>query len=233
MRSEDADKPGESEPARVGDGREHHARQGGDPAARPGISIATRRTILILGALAAIGAGAAYAVHRYSAFPPDDVPEGAYLRIASSLSRGDVRAVFPYLEDEAQHACFTIWHYRKDTSDLVDRTYPEPERTRLLDEYKVHASATDGSDIWVDLAGKRGYVTRLRKDLSGIAKVEISGERATVETARGTRYAFRKRSNGMWGLALFTADLAADAERAARDFDVVKRAAADYERATH
>ena len=44
--------------------------------------------------------------------------------------------------------------------------------------------------------------------MSGIAKVEIAGDRATVETARGTRYAFRRRENGIWGLTLFTAPLA-------------------------
>jgi hypothetical protein len=32
----------------------------------------------------------------------------------------------------------------------------------------------------------------------------------------------------MWGTTLFTAELVAEAERAARDFDVVERAAADY-----
>jgi hypothetical protein len=60
--------------------------------------------------------------------------------------------------------------------------------------------------------------------------VETRGERATVETARGTRYPFRRRpENGIWGLTLFTATLAAEAERAARDFALIERAADDYE----
>jgi hypothetical protein len=62
-------------------------------------------------------------------------------------------------------------------------------------------------------------------------RVEIAGERATVETARGTRYAFRRRENGIWGLTTFTAELVADAEKAARDYEMVTRAARDYERA--
>jgi hypothetical protein len=49
-------------------------------------------------------------------------------------------------------------------------------------------------------------------------------------TARGTRDGFRRRENGIWGLTLFTADLVAEAERAARDAEVVEKAAADYER---
>jgi hypothetical protein len=59
--------------------------------------------------------------------------------------------------------------------------------------------------------------------------VEIQGERATVVTARGTRYAFRRRENGIWGLTMFTAELSAEAERASRDLEVVDAAAKDYE----
>ena len=77
----------------------------------------------------------------------------------------------------------------------------------------------------------RGWIKRLRKDLSGVQRVEMSGERATIETARGTRYAFRRRDNGIWGLTTFTAELVAEAEKAARDFEMVQRAADDYERA--
>ena len=77
---------------------------------------------------------------------------------------------------------------------------------------------------------KRGWITRLRRDVSGIGKVESAGDRATIETARGTRYPFRRRENGIWGLSMFTAELVAEAERAARDWDVVEKAALDYER---
>ena len=61
--------------------------------------------------------------------------------------------------------------------------------------------------------------------------MEVQGERATVVTARGTRYPFRRRENGIWGLTVFTAELDAEAERATRDLEVVERAAADYDRA--
>ena len=53
----------------------------------------------------------------------------------------------------------------------------------------------------------------------------------TVETVRGTRYPFRRRPNGIWGLTLFTATLVAEAEKAARDAKLIDKAAADYERA--
>jgi hypothetical protein len=165
-----------------------------------------------------------------SRFPPDTTPEGAYLRIAYNIGEGNARACFAYLEDRAQHAAYSIQDYRRKASERIAAAYPEPERSRLLDAYRAHATAEDGADVWLDLAQKRGFIARLRRDLSGVAKVEVTGERATIETARGTRYPFRRRENGIWGLAMFTADLAAEAERAARDWDVVERAALDYER---
>jgi hypothetical protein len=70
----------------------------------------------------------------------------------------------------------------------------------------------------------------LRKDLSGVVRVDIEGERATVVTARGTRYPFRRRDNGIWGLTIFTADLMAESERASRDLENISRAADDYDR---
>jgi hypothetical protein len=86
-------------------------------------------------------------------------------------------------------------------------------------------------DVFALFAEEKGWTTRLRRDLSGVAKVEVEGVRASVVTARGTRYPFRRRENGIWGLTLFTAELVAESERAARDLAVVNAAADDYERA--
>ncbi|MCC6554096.1 MAG: hypothetical protein IT372_13910 [Polyangiaceae bacterium] len=187
-----------------------------------------RRTAIALGAAAVIAAAVGYQQMR---FPPDTTPEGAYLRIARSISKLDPKGCFPYLEDRAQHAAYTIRDYRRRARDRIAEAYPEPERSRRLELYQAHADAPDGADVWLETAARLGWIARLRRDLSGIAKIEIAGERATIETARGTRYPFRRRDNGIWGLALFTAELEAEAERAARDWEVVERAALDYERA--
>ena len=93
------------------------------------------------------------------------------------------------------------------------------------------ADLPDGADVFALLAEQKGFVRQLRRDLSGVAKVETSGPRATVVTVRGTRYPFRVRDNGIWGLTLFTAPLLAEAERASRDLAVVTAAADDYDRA--
>ncbi|WP_437674650.1 hypothetical protein [Sorangium sp. So ce131] len=191
----------------------------------------TRRRAIAWGAAAAALIALWLCWRKLNEFPPDTTPAGAYLRIAYSLGVNDPRACFAYLEDRAQHAAYTIRDYRRKASERIEASYPEPERSRLLEEYRAHAMAEDGADVWVDMAVKQGFLARLRRDLSGIAKVEVTGERATVETARGTRYAFRRRDNGIWGLTLFTAELVAEAERAARDWDVVEKAALDYERA--
>lgn len=194
-----------------------------------GSSTLRRRVFLglaVLGGAAGLGLGG-YLLLR---FPPETRPEGAYLRIAKALSLDDPRVVFSYLEDRAQHAAFTIRDYRTRASALVEAHHPEPERSRLLDSMRPFATAPDGADVWLIMAEREGFVVRLRRDLSGIKTLDEVGDRATIETAQGTRYTFRRRENGMWGLTLFTAALEAEAERAARDFAVIEQAASDYSR---
>jgi hypothetical protein len=199
-------------------------------AEEPGQEGISRRALLVTGALVAALVGSWTAWQRFARFPADTTPEGAYLRVAVGIAEGRIRDCFAYLEDEAQHAAYSIRDYRKRASDRVAAAYPEPERARLLEAYKVHAAAPDGADVWVDMAQHRGWIGRMRRDLSGVGKVETIGERATIETARGTRYGLRRRANGIWGLTMFTAELLAEAERAARDAEVVEKAASDYER---
>jgi hypothetical protein len=181
--------------------------------------------LLGLGALA--GARVVYA---YATFPSDRSPEGAYLRVAIAVNRGRAEDFFAYTETRAQHAAFTIRDFRRKARERVLAAYPEPERSRLAQEYAAEADAPDGADVFALYAKRYGWMARLRRDLSGIEKVEVSGDRATVETAHGTRYPFRRRENGIWGLTLFTPTLDAEAERAARDYSVIDKAAADYQR---
>jgi hypothetical protein len=183
--------------------------------------------------LALLGLGALVAVrvaYAYLAFPSDRTPEGAYLRVAIAVNRGRPEDFFAYTETRAQHAAYTIRDYRKKARERVLSAYSEPERSRLAQQYAAEASAPDGPDVFALYAKRYGWIARLRRDLSGIKKVDMSGDRATVETAHGTRYPFRRRENGIWGLTLFTPLLDAEAERAARDFSVIDKAAADYAR---
>jgi hypothetical protein len=162
-------------------------------------------------------------------FPSDQTPEGAYLRIALAVTDRHVRDAFPYLETEAQWAAYTIRDARKTASDRVRASYPADQQQALLDGWAEEATAADGADVFARLAARKGWIGRLERDLSGTASVDIQGERATVVTGRGTRYAFRRRENGIWGLTLFTAELQAEAERTSRDLEVVERAAKDYD----
>lgn len=180
-------------------------------------------------AIAAIAAVLLYVVLRRP-FPSDRTPEGAYMRVARAVGQDDPRAFFAYLETEAQWACFTVHDMRAKASKRIAESYPEPQRSEMLAQYQAAATAADGSDVFALLYRERGWARRLRKDLSGVGKVEIEGERASVVTAQGTRWPFRRRDNGIWGLTVFTAELLADAEKATRDLAVVNAAADDYER---
>jgi hypothetical protein len=192
--------------------------------------MAPRRVLMIVLA-GAFGALLLALVWAHLSFPSDRTPEGAYLRVVIAVNRGRAQDFFAYTETRAQHACYTIRDYRKQTRDRVLAAFPEPERSRLAAQYAEEAAAPDGADVLAIYAKQNGWMNRLRKDMSGIAHVNIQGERATVETAHGTRYAFRRRENGIWGLTQFTAALSAEAEKAARDLALIDKAASDYEHA--
>jgi len=194
------------------------------------LRVLARRVLGIVFACAAAAVLIALAWARVS-FPNDHTPEGAYLRIVIAVNRGRFQDFFAYTETRTQHACYTIRDYRKQTRERVLATFPEPERSKLAAEYAEEAAAPDGADVLAIYARRNGWMNRLRRDMSGIAKIETQGERATVQTARGTRYPFRRRENGIWGLTLFTATLSAEAEKAARDLDLIDKAATDYARA--
>jgi len=189
----------------------------------------TRRSKFL--ALPLVVAAAVVGLALYRPFPPDRTPEGAYARIAKAIAEQHPRDVFAYLEQDAQDAAFSVRDMRKATFDEVLRDYPEGgERDALLAAYRSEATARDGVDVFLLLDGERGFLGRLRKDLSGVAHVETVGDRATVITARGTRYSFRRRPNGVWGCTLFSAEMLAESERAARDRASVHLAAEDYRR---
>ncbi len=162
-------------------------------------------------------------------YPTDKSPRGSYYRVMSAVNSGRPEAVFPYVETEAQHAAFTIGKYHRDAKAIVERAYPEPARSQELARLQALAQVEPGPGVFRWYAERYGWIARLRRDLSGVESVEVNGDRATIVTARGTRYPFRRRDTGMWGLTLFTARLVADGKKAARDFEQIEAAAADYE----
>jgi hypothetical protein len=190
----------------------------------------SRRSFLILAAVAVIVPLAVFAWSWWR-FPSDRTPEGAYLRVVTAVNRGAPERAFAYLETRAQHACYTIRDMRHRAIDVISAHFPASEQAKASEAYRTLANAPDGADVFAIYARERGWLDRLRRDLSGIARVEANGDRATVLTVRGTRYAFRRRENGIWGLTLFTATLDAEAAKAARDLALIEASAADYQRA--
>lgn len=187
-----------------------------------------RTTAVALGLALAVPLG--WFLWAWHSYPNDRTVEGAYLRVVSAVNQGRPQEFFAYTETRAQHACFTIKKYREKARARVLQSYPEPERTPLAEKYQRVATAPDGPDVFALYAEKEHWLDRLRRDMSGVKAIEIAGERATVETVKGTRYPFRRRENGIWGLTIFTAALVAEAERAARDYELIEQAAKDYQR---
>ena len=188
----------------------------------------TRRRIIALAVVALVACVLAFTL--YHPWPSDRTPEGAYMRIARSIATGQTREIFPYLEEDARWSAYTIRDARKKAYDRASAAYPEPERSKMLATLEPYEKAEDGSDVFAIMAEERGWIARLRKDLSGVVSTEINGDRATVVTARGTRYSFRRRDNGIWGLTMFTAEMVVESEKASRDLSMVEASASDYEK---
>lgn len=181
--------------------------------------------------LAVVVLGVAWISWVRASFPSDHQPVGAYVRITTAVTQDRPEDFFAYLEDAAQHACFTIRDYRKTALARVRQTFPDKERKEYERRYAALASAVDGPAVFAYYARQQGWLVQLEADLSRAAAVEVQGERATVITARGTRYSFRRRAGGIWGLTAFSPKLTSEAERAARDLAMIEKAALDYERA--
>jgi hypothetical protein len=194
----------------------------------PWLSRTLQKRRTVLAALMLIVAIVIFVRRSRARLPPDTTVEGTYARIVLAVSEGHPRDIFAYLETEAQWGVLTTQKYRSESYALVEASYPEPERSRLLDAYRPTARAPEPPDAFAAIAADRGLIGRLRRDLSGIRTVTYDGSRATIETARGSRYTFRRQKNDIWGITLLTADLVAEAQKAARDHEVVERAAADY-----
>src|SRR4051812_13500090 len=110
----------------------------------------SRRNVALGLAVAALVSGASYAAfHR--PFPSDRLPEGAYVRIARSVTLDDPREFFAYLETEAQWACYTLRDMRAKARTHVLASYPEAEKAELAAAYAAFADAPDGSDVFAHL----------------------------------------------------------------------------------
>jgi len=162
-------------------------------------------------------------------FPSDQTPEGAYLRVVKAVNQGEPEEFFAYTEEAAQHACYTILDYRRRTVDLIRAAYPDERREAALAPFLEIAGLKDGPAVFAHFARSEGWLSQLRHDLSAVKAVEASGERASVVTVVGSRYAFRRRPNGIFGLTAFTPFLVEEADRAARDFATVENVAKGYQ----
>src|SRR5258708_6552729 len=140
---------------------------------------------IALSVVALVAAGAYAIAHR--PFPPDTTPEGAYARIALAVANAHPRDAFAYLETEAQWASYSIRDARKKARDRVEASYPVADRASTTAPWAAEAEAPDGADVFALFAVRRGWLTRLERDLSGAAHVAVQGGPPTAVTAPGAR----------------------------------------------
>ncbi len=163
-------------------------------------------------------------------YPADTTPEGAYLRLAKHLELGEPERAFSYLEVDARDAAYSLAQSRTVALAKVRASFPRDDAAAFAASHAELATGDDGPRAFVRFAEARGWIRKLSEDVSPIDHLEVAGDRATVVTRKGTRYPFRRDRDGRYGLTSCTAELVAEAKRAARDLEVVLRSAADYDR---
>ncbi len=190
-----------------------------------------RRHLRVLFALAfclVIALGTALVTHR--PFPPDATPEGAYARIALALSNGRPKDAFAYLETDAQWAGY-LDPRRSETGRRAREGKLPGDRTGSVARGVAQRGGragrrrcvrSSGQTPWVDRAAREGLVGR---DSDG----NTGRPRDHRNRAKHALLVSPTRQRHL-GADPFTAELQAEAERAARDLDVVERAADDYDR---
>src|SRR5690606_22338180 len=82
----------------------------------------TRRTATQIAAVV-LAIPLAWYVWAWISYPSDRTVEGAYLRVMTAVNRGEPAEFFAYIETPAQHACYTIKHYRKKARARVLEAY--------------------------------------------------------------------------------------------------------------
>lgn len=188
----------------------------------------SRRRALVVSGLLAPAIALSSGCRRPRPFPPADTPEGAWAHVCVALADDRPEDLFAYLEDEAQWAVHTLRKERATALAAARKSYPADALAPLEAELGADAASKDAPEVFVRLARKKGWLARLRKDLSGVARVERDGDRATLVTARGNRVPLKRRTVGLWGLTMFTAELIVEAEKSTRDRVRVEEAAKDY-----
>ncbi len=163
-------------------------------------------------------------------------PEEAYRRLADAVAARDAARLFDALDLQTRWSWMTVQRAQREAYDVVLSTHPEgPDRARLLERLEAAAHAESARDLfaaklpenaWQDLSG------RLRGSRAEGIRPQGAHEAESIGPGGG-RLLFRRDPRGQrgWGYAGLS-DAGADLERRAlADLELVRRSAADYERA--
>ncbi len=150
-------------------------------------SPAKRQRLFWIGGAAVVAAllAAAWMSWVHASYPSDREPRGAYVRIVESVTRNRPEDFFAYLEDAAQHACFTIRDYRKAALGRVRASFPGERAARVRAALRSDRGCSRRSRGIGLLCAKAKAGSQARSRLARAAAVEIQGERAARRHGAG------------------------------------------------
>ncbi len=162
-------------------------------------------------------------------------PEEGYRQLALAVQARDARALFAALDQETRWSWMTIQRSHREAYDIVQSVYPDgAERARQIARFEAGAQS-DGADAlfatqvtdkdWQELA------VIVSAQATPAATFRTSGDTATADV-RGKAVPFRQGpKDGRWGYTGYAETAEATKRRAMTDLDLLRRSAADYERA--
>ncbi len=160
-------------------------------------------------------------------------PEEAFHRLERAVAAADVEEFFDALDQRSRWAWMTVQKSHREAYDIILSNYPEGhERERELRRFERGATLGSARALFAEEVG-RAALEKFPKPFPAFVRVnmEADGQNALAVLASHLSLPFRRGPDGSWGYSGLADDAEERQKRALGDVDVVRKNAADYERA--
>lgn len=164
--------------------------------------------------------------------PTAKTPEEAYRRYSLAVAGRDGGALFDALDQGTRWCWMTVQRTHREAYDILLSSFPEgPDRTRQLRRFEAGALASHEREVfaaWFDAA----RFGPLAQTGGATPAFEPAGDGEVTAVVNSVRLPFRRGpKDGGWGYAGLAAESDDAQRRAIADLEIIRRSAADWERA--
>ena len=152
---------------------------------------------------------------------------GAIEAALADIAANDPEALYLHIDERARHALGGIIVARHKARDLIDRDYPQSERTAALEALGDAVAAKNAAALFAMRCSK-ACMKQIEADLAAPVQQEELGDEIIVHTSRGTRVRLHLGGDTWYGLVWHTQELMAERDHASRELQQVEQNAALY-----